>query len=394
MQLQLNNSMKKLFTVSGVLLLSNACVAQETNANTGASGNMLAALMITVAVILAFVIWGMGNVLVTLGKEALRRAKSNNAKAITGLLILSLMSVPGFAQENVAEAAVATTSSFNYGGLSATLFWVLVMVIFIEMVSIFFLLFMIKRIQQELVPEEQRVKEHTVKEWWSKIDKRFFTKAVPVEKEKDIMLDHDFDGIRELDNSLPPWWKYGFLITIVSSVVYLFYFHVGNGPNPEQEYQREMELAALAIAKYNANSTEKIDENNLVISDATGIENGKKIYNMACWACHGKEGEGGTGPNLTDDYWLHKGGLGDVYHSIKVGYPDKGMQSWEKVYSPKEILNLASYIKTLKGTNPAGAKAPQGDIWVEDAAPVEATELPDSSKTVIADSTAVAIAKI
>lgn len=367
-------------------LLSQPLMAQETTTTSasGNSGNLLAGLMIFVTIVLAFVIWGMGSVLVTLGKETLRRKKSGTALSIILLIMMSIGAMQTQAQDVVASTEVVK-SSFNYGGLSATLFWLLLIVIFIELVSILFLLFMIRRFQQELTPESQKLKETTFKDWWTKFDKRFFTKAVPVEKEADVMLDNDYDGIRELDNALPPWWKYGFFITIIGSVIYMFYFHVGSGLNPTQEYEREMENAAFAIAKYNAASVDKIDENNITMSDIAGIDEGKRIFNMACWACHGKLGEGGAGPNLTDEFWIHKGGLNDIYRSIKIGYPDKGMQSWEKNYSPKEIANLTSYIKTLAGTNPPNARPPQGDVWKEEAPAITTPDVP------VADSTATGI---
>lgn len=378
--MQRNNILTRFKWMLALALLAQPVLAQDAAqpASSGGSGNLLAALMIFVTIILAFVIWGMGNVLITLGKETLRRKKSGAALPVVTMAMLSLLTFSAQAQD--AAAPVAEVARFNYGGLSAMIFWLLLIVIFIELVTIFFLLFMIRRFQQELQPEAEKAKESTFSEWWTKVDKKFFTRAVPVEKEADVMLDHEYDGIRELDNALPPWWKYGFYVTIIGAVVYMFYFHVGNGPDPIQEYEREMENAAFALAKYNATSPDKIDENNITMADAAGLEEGKRIYNMACWACHGKLGEGGAGPNLTDEYWIHKGGLNDIYRSIKVGYPDKGMQSWEKNYSPKEIANLTGYIKTLAGTNPPNAKAPQGDIWKDETpAPADATAPADTT---------------
>lgn len=334
------------------------------------SGNLLAGLMITLSVILAFVIWGMGSVLIALSRESLKKKSSGKLPVILAMG-LSLFALSANAQD---AAPVEAVSSFNYGGLSATLFWTMSIVLFLEVLCILFLLMLIKRMQQSLEPETAQ-KESSLKEWWSRFDKKYFTKAVSVEKEADILMDHEYDGIRELDNSLPPWWKYGFIATIIGSVIYMFYFHVGSGKDPIQEYEYEMEKAAVAIAKYNASNVNKIDENNLTMADAAGIAKGQALYNAACWACHGKQLEGGTGPNLVDDYWIHKGGLTDIYLSIKHGYPDKGMQSWEKVYSANEILYLSSYIKSLEGTNPPGAKGPQGDLWVavEEEAPVADT---------------------
>ena len=114
--------------------------------------------------------------------------------------------------------------------------------------------------------------------------------------------------------------------------------------------------------------------------DNAGLAKGKEIFESVCWTCHGKAGEGGTGPNLTDDYWIHKGSLTDIYMSIKKGYPDKGMQAWEKNYSPKEINDLAGYIKTMRGTNPPNPKPAQGDLYTETATTDSAaTTKPDSA---------------
>ena len=244
----------------------------------------------------------------------------------------------------------------------------LLFVLITEIIIILFLTFLINRFSAELLPEKKRirVKANKFKIWWSGLDKKIFTKAIPVEKEADVMLDHDYDGIRELDNALPPWWKYGFYITIGVAVIYLLNFHVfGYGKNPTEEYNAEMAKARVEKEIYDANNKDKIDENNVPMADAAGLAAAKEIFTTKCFACHGKNGEGGAGPNLTDDYWLHKGSLNDIYHSITYGYPDKGMQSWATVYSPKEISYLASYVKTLHGTNPPNAKAPQGDLYVD-----------------------------
>jgi cytochrome c oxidase cbb3-type subunit 3 len=204
------------------------------------------------------------------------------------------------------------------------------------------------------------------KKWWSALDRKIFTKAVDVEREEDILLDHDYDGIKELDNALPPWWKYGFYLTIVLAVVYLLRFHVfHSGPTPEQEYYAEMKIAAAQVEEYRKKAGDNVDEKTVTMGDATSIASGQKIFASNCFACHGAKGEGGVGPNLTDDYWLHGGTINDVFRTIKYGVPEKGMQSWEKTYSPSQIKDLASFVKSLKGTNPPNGKAPQGDVFTE-----------------------------
>jgi cytochrome c oxidase cbb3-type subunit III len=190
-----------------------------------------------------------------------------------------------------------------------------------------------------------------------------------VEKEADILLDHNYDGIRELDNHLPPWWKWLFYITIIWGAIYLVGHHFMDWfPLQEEEYETEMALASTdAKAKEAANmEAGGFDETALVYSDDDGIiEAGKKIYvRKACNSCHGSAGEGNTiGPNLTDNYWIHGGSIKDVYTTIKKGVPDKGMISWESQLTPSEIRDIATYVLSLKGSNPPNAKAPQGKLY-------------------------------
>ncbi|RYZ26585.1 MAG: c-type cytochrome, partial [Chitinophagaceae bacterium] len=193
----------------------------------------------------------------------------------------------------------------------------------------------------------------SLKGWWKKMAAKLFTKSIPIDKEADYLLDHDYDGIQELDNSLPPWWKYGFYASVVFSVVYLLIYQVWNiGQNPEQEYQTEMAIATKQIEEYRKKAGDMVDEKTVTLADAKGIEEGAKIYQTTCIACHGGKGEGGVGPNLTDKFWLHGGTINDVFKTIKYGVPEKGMQAWEKTYSPSQIKNIASYIKSIAGSNP------------------------------------------
>ncbi len=362
------NKIHKLYLLcmAGVLL-SVFTQAQETATKVVSStDNILAIVMILIALVLAFVIWGMGQVLLILIKQMMEKAKQASKVAPMILLAFFQLIAHGTSAQTVADAVPAPEVD-NYGGLNYAGFWTLASVIIIEVIVIMFFMFFIKRIQQELLPETQE-NGWSLKAWWNKMDKRFFTKAIAVEKEADVMLDHDYDGIRELDNSLPPWWKYGFYITIVVAIVYLFNFHVmGYGKNPTEEYNAEMEQAKIDMEAYQSKNADKVDEANLQMPSKSGMDEGKEIFTTVCWTCHGKMGEGGTGPNLTDEYWIHKGSLTDVYLSIKHGYPDKGMQAWDKNYSPKQINDLAGYIKSLKGTNPLNPKAPQGDLYIEDS---------------------------
>lgn len=202
--------------------------------------------------------------------------------------------------------------------------------------------------------------------WWDK-----FTQAmndtVPVEEEASIVMDHSYDGIRELDNHLPPWWKYMAYLSIVFAVVYIFLYHVsGTFPLQIEEYEIELATAEAYKANIQQASTVTIDENALVFdNDPAILANGKKVYDMQCVACHKSLGEGGIGPNFTDEYWIHGGSITDIFKTVRYGVPDKGMIAWEGVLSLSKINDVTMYINTLKGTNPPNAKGPQGEIYTE-----------------------------
>ncbi len=201
---------------------------------------------------------------------------------------------------------------------------------------------------------------------WASLDKNVLTKAVPIEQEKDILLDHNYDGIRELDNHLPPWWVYLFYGTVVFAIVYMFNYHVLNiAPLSIEEYEQSMQTAAIQVAAYKKTQANNIDESNVafVKDDKAAIESGKALYVENCVACHGQNLEGGTGPNLTDAYWIHGGDIQSVFKTIKYGVAQKGMIAWEKKLKPDEMQNISTYILTLQGTKPLNAKEPQGDEY-------------------------------
>ena len=209
---------------------------------------------------------------------------------------------------------------------------------------------------------------------WKSIERKL-TDAVPVEQEESIDMGHNYDGIRELDNNLPPWWKYGFYLTIVFAVVYLWYYHVSSDWSSTQEYETEMAEAAAEKEAYLAKVGNMVDESNVVVlEDASALAEGKAIYDANCLACHGALGEGGVGPNLTDAYWIHGGSVSDIFSTIKYGVPAKGMISWQSQLKPQQMQQVASYILTMQGTNPPNGKEPQGDLYTpaEEAAPAEA----------------------
>ncbi|MES2730847.1 MAG: cbb3-type cytochrome c oxidase N-terminal domain-containing protein [Bacteroidota bacterium] len=200
--------------------------------------------------------------------------------------------------------------------------------------------------------------------WWIRLKKKHITgDLAPVEHEQAMLLDHNYDGIHELDNHMPPWLKYLFLGSIAFAAIYLVSFaFLGLVKTSEQEYVAEMTEAQKQIDAYQLVAAEKINENNaMLVNDAASLTAAQTIYEQNCRACHGAAGEGGVGPNLTDEYWLHGGEVKEVFKTIKYGVTEKGMIAWQEKLRPDQIQQMASFILSLQGSKPANAKAPQGE---------------------------------
>ncbi len=200
--------------------------------------------------------------------------------------------------------------------------------------------------------------------FWGRFWNRF-NESVPVAKEHSVATDHEYDGIRELDNRLPGWWLYGFYFTIFFGVVYLIHYHVINtGPSQAEEYEIAMQQAEEDVQLYLASLDNLIDESSVTLTtESADINAGKAIYDANCLVCHAADGGGGVGPNFTDKYWIHGGDMPSIFRTIKYGVPEKGMISWESQLSPKKMQQVASYIYLMEGTVAASPKEPQGELF-------------------------------
>jgi len=210
-----------------------------------------------------------------------------------------------------------------------------------------------------------------------RINKIFSLK--PMSEEKSLLIEHEYDGIQELNNPTPAWFMYLFYVTIIFAIGYLLIYHViGAGQLQYDEYRTEMAVAAKEKAAFLAKSADKVDENTVKFTtDAGVITAGKSIFQERCAACHGNNGQGMVGPNLTDDYWLHGNKINDLFKTIKYGVQSKGMPTWESQLTPKQISDVANYVKSLHGTNPASPKEPQGTKLAND----EGSAPPTSAKS-------------
>ena len=232
-------------------------------------------------------------------------------------------------------------------------------------------------ITYQLLTEEQKAKlaettniSFKDSSWYKNLMKKL-TKTVPIENEGQLLLDHDYDGIKELDNNLPPWWVYLFYACIIFAVVYLVRFEIMGADNQEMELKKEMAQAQIDIAEYKKTAPDLMDEKTVtLLTNPADLAAGKAIYTANCVACHRADAGGQIGPNLTDDQWILGGGIKNVFHTLVNGGRDgKGMISWKATLKPKQMQEVASYVLSLKGSNPKDPKAPEGEIWVDPTAP-------------------------
>ncbi|XCF07659.1 cbb3-type cytochrome c oxidase N-terminal domain-containing protein [Tamlana crocina] len=221
-------------------------------------------------------------------------------------------------------------------------------------------------------------KESTYKFTWLKETYIKLLGQKPLEEEGEIILDHNYDGIKELDNNLPPWWLYGFYISIIFGAVYLLKYHVFNGDTQIDELQTELAEARTAIEEYKKTAKDLVDYNTVeILTDAADLKAGQTIFETNCVACHKADGGGGIGPNLTDEYWILGGGIKNVFKTISEGgRSGKGMIAWKQNLKPYEMAQVASYVLQFQGTTPAEPKEAQGELWTADEAHPENIETP------------------
>lgn len=199
----------------------------------------------------------------------------------------------------------------------------------------------------------------------------------------DEEVGHEYDGIRELDNGAPPLFNYILYGTIIAAVIYAGYYHLGGGQDQMEEYHASVRQAEIEMAEYRRLNANLVDESSVTVTtDAAVLVSGQTIFNENCAACHGPQGQGLTGPNLTDVYWKNGGGsIRDVFHTISEGVPTNGMIAWKAQLSPSQIAAVANYVLSLQGTNPPNPRAPEG-------VPASGANVPTDSTATPADTTA------
>lgn len=214
------------------------------------------------------------------------------------------------------------------------------------------------------------------------------TRSNEVEQEADVMLDHNYDGIKELDNVLPPWWVYLFYGTIIFACIYLVRYEILGSDTQAQEFDKEVAAAKIAVDEYNKTAPDQMNKEKVtLLTDAASIAAGKDIFTKNCIPCHRPDAGGQIGPNLTDDMWINGGGIKNVFNTIMEGGRDgKGMISWKATIKPSDIQKVASYVLSLQGSKPVNPKPtePEAKKWVDEAAPKDAAKPAATDTTKVA----------
>ncbi len=289
------------------------------------------------------------------------------------ITLLMLLTIPiwGWSQ----DTEVNFTSQYRMEIVLTIALLVCILALTALIVALFAMRTMMRARTEELGQEPQTQEIITVRPGMENVGfwTRFWNRvnvSVPVAHEKDVATDHEYDGIKELDNRLPPWWLYGFYFTIAFGVVYLIHFHVlGTGLSQEEEYVAQIEQAEASKQAFLAAAPQEIiDENNVTfLSEQEVLVAGEVIFQANCAVCHGQEGQGGVGPNMTDEYWIHGGDMASIFSVIKYGAAN-GMLPWQTKLTPKQMQQVSSYVYSMEGTNPPNQKAPQGEVFIREPA--------------------------
>ena len=311
-------------------------------------------ILIAVAAILFYVIYALAEVVIWGGQKKINEMKNKggNLKSLVILAITLLATSNLHAQAVEVATETAKTSFWKSDYLP------IYILIAIEIGVISYLALML----MQLSKAEQIASGVKHETWIAKLWDKWNYK-VPIEREDELIIeDHDYDGIHELDNSMPPWLQYIFFFTIGFAIVYLWYYHLGGGLTQEEEYEASVKKAEIEMAAYLSSAAASYDENTVILStDGAVLANGKTTFN---------------------NY---------LFKTVKYGVPGKAMAAWEGILNPKQIFEVTNYIKSMHGTNPVNPKAPEGNMYVEGAAVTDTLLTP--TDTLAKDTLSVAVVK-
>lgn len=305
-------------------------------------------ILVVIGVCLFLGIMVYGFAISAYAKSGMLNKVKDGAKSASAILLLLL---PGMAN---AQSGGGWTSSF-----SDTEVYMLIALDSLLLIIFLYLRQVLKNLTSGFAPQPEAVEDVKPSAAISQV----LTKVVPIDQEASILMDHDYDGIQELDNSLPPWWLWGFYISIAFGVVYLFHYHVfQTGDLAVAVLKQDQEQAIIDRQIYLESLAMSVDESSVtLLTDAGDLASGAKIFKDKCVTCHGPDGQGLVGPNFTDDYWLYGDDVKSIFKTVKYG-AKRGMKAWSEL-NPQEMAQVSSFIVSLRGTDPPNQKDPEGDYY-------------------------------
>jgi cytochrome c oxidase cbb3-type subunit 3 len=318
-------------------------------------------MVLTVILIIAIIV--MAGTLMTLMKSDYFKNKLKEISKNTNSLIL-IITTGSLLMSNNAHA-------LNYIGpgegekdgpwllVNTTDLLALLVIDIILLVVVLYLRHLFGQMISMVRPKAEKIEEVPALVSLKKVN-QVLTDAVPIEEEHKILMEHEYDGIQELDNNLPPWWVWGFYATIVFSFIYLINYHIlGVSDLQIKAYDKEIKVAEKEVQAYLNKMAMNVDETSAtLLTDASDLSAGAGIFAANCVACHKTKGEGEIGPNLTDNTWIYGYDIKDVFKTVKNGTAN-GMPEHSSKFNPVQIQQVASYVLSLPA---AKGLAPQGSI--------------------------------
>ena len=342
------NKLKYILSVLVAMVLTKGAVAQQvvTNSNPEMHYYLLTAIAIILLVVIVALNGAIKNI--ATGKALW---ENKNGAAVVLAFVFSFAGNQAFAQSQ--DMVIVEP---NYG----LVFWLFLLVVLILIIIVFVQLSVLSGLVNTIKGQTAEDGEYYEVETGFDRFWKGLTNAAPIEREAEIMTDHEYDGIKELDNVLPPWWVWLFYLSIVFAVVYFGYYEIYKSTDMSMdEYQVEM-----LIAEEQAAAIGVTPDNVQLMEDESNLANGKKVFESNCASCHLIDGGGSIGPNLTDNYWKNGGSIKNLFTTVENGIPATTMVSWKALISPNDRQDVVSYILVkLVGSTPANPKDPEGELY-------------------------------
>ncbi len=183
-------------------------------------------------------------------------------------------------------------------------------------------------------------------------------------KTRDVVA-HEYDGIQEYDNPTPGWWHLILVATVLFSLVYWVFWHWSplSWTNEQAWAEKQTEEYKRLFGAY-GQLTNDVPTLLKLTKDPAMMQVAKSTFAANCAACHGPDGGAGglNGVNLCDDAYKNAKSITELYDVIGKGAANGAMPAWESRLQANERVLMAAYVAQLRGTKPANAKPPEGEV--------------------------------